>query len=198
MIKAMLKTNQTKKSVKEAESNSPEAQGTQPDLRDDNVEPEQEITEAGTPDDKANAPETAASDDECQPETGASEEEGVPEAGKLSLRDAIEQAYCLGAGIDTDTLGKAKEIIRTIIDADSDERFNPEALRLAIRLLNYEKSLEEARRKGRDEGRAEEIAASFRGKRAKAKEAAAIPHLGGKKTQPKTDNSIFDVARGVL
>ena len=108
--------------------------------------------------------------------------------------DPVEEAYCLGAGIEPETLKKAKELLKEIRE---EKGFNPTALQFALRILNYEKSLEEAHKRGLEAGRAEQIAAGFRDKRSIAREAEELPHLGGTKNIGRgSESSIFDVARG--
>lgn len=129
---------------------------------------------------------------------GKAEGRSPEEKQNFSQKEALEAAYCLGAGIDEETFAKAKEILNEITMSVTSNQFNPKALQLAIRLLNYEEELEKARKEGRETGRAEKIAEAFRGKRAKADEAASIPHLSGTKDMGTVrSNSIFDVARGV-
>lgn len=113
---------------------------------------------------------------------------------------AIEAAYCLGAGIDADTLARAKEILREITGDETREGFSPSALHLAVRLLDYDRRLEEARQQGIEEGRAERIADAFRDRRSRAEQAAAIPRVRGGEGLGvgAQDESIFDVARGAL
>lgn len=152
---------------------------------------------------ESNAQETASEEsasEEDQAEEGKTEEsadKAQPESGKPQI-SALEEAYCLGAGIDSETLVKAKAILTEISTAANAEKFNPTALQLALRLLRYEETVEEAHRRGLEKGRAERMAEIFRDKRARAEEAAAIPHLGGTPgaTGARDDNSIFALARG--
>lgn len=110
--------------------------------------------------------------------------------------EALEKAYCLGAGIDEETLKKAKEILSEINASVTTGSFSPTALQFAIRLLNYDSDIEEARKRGMEIGRAEQIAEAFHNKRSKAEEAAGIPHLGGTAgIGAAKENTIFDLAR---
>lgn len=153
----------------------------------------------GVPDEQKTpeTPELSAGQETTEPqETSESRETEEPrEPETLTANEALENAYCLGAGITPKTLAAAKKILAGLGVPD-DSRFNPSALQLALRLLNYDSDMEEARRLGYEAGKAEEIAAAFREKRSKAEEAAAIPRLGGLKKPLQRAESIFDVARG--
>ena len=113
------------------------------------------------------------------------------------LYSIVEKAYCLGAGIDEETLGKAKQMLGNISESVSSGRFDPDVLQMAIRLLNYDQAIQQAHREGLELGRTENITEIFRNKRDKAKEADAIPHLGGTKLSTTNCNTIFDIAREV-
>lgn len=109
---------------------------------------------------------------------------------------AVEAAYCLGAGIDAKTFTKAKALLRELASEADSAGFNPQMIQMAIRLLNYEQTIENARKEGMEAGRREKIAEAFRNKRSAAAEADAIPHLHGTKNSGSTrSNTIFDVAR---
>lgn len=127
------------------------------------------------------------------------EDEG--EKGKTKeteKREAVEAAYCLGAGIDSDTLARAKAILDEIAECLANPAFSPTALHYAVRLLNYEKSVEEARARGYEAGKAESLAAAFRNRRLQAEHAASIPHYNGSRNVGTArEENIFDVARGV-
>ena len=109
----------------------------------------------------------------------------------------VEEAYCLGAGIDTATLSEAKALLYEVADAVRSGRFVPELLRKAICLLNYDRDVEKARREGIEEGRLEKLKEALDAKTSAAKEADAIPHLGGSKSlgNAAQSDSIFNLAR---
>ena len=112
------------------------------------------------------------------------------------LATLVEKAYCLGAGISEETLGEAKKLLAGIAESVNSGKFAPDALQSALKLLNYDKALEEARKEGLAQGRNEKISEAFRDKRRKALEADVIPRLGGAKAIATGRGSIFDVARG--
>lgn len=109
----------------------------------------------------------------------------------------LEKAYCLGAGIDDDTLKQAKQKLFDIAEAVSSGAFRPEMLQLAIRIINFDRSIEDARKEGEEKGRKESAAESARSRQAAAREAASIPHLRGTKGlgNAAIGDSIFDIAR---
>lgn len=147
---------------------------------------------------KSNANEPEGQETVNGPEAKKSAGEAEAQQAAPALRDPVEAAYCLGAGIDDETLAKAKEIIAVIAEGHASGAFNPEALRLAVRLLNYEQSVKEARADGYRSGKADSIAEAFRDKRARAREAAEIPHLtGARNIGTAKEENIFNVARGV-
>lgn len=119
-----------------------------------------------------------------------------PENSEEGL-SAVEEAYRLGAGIDSETFAKAKQLIADFGRAASAQTFNPEILQMAIRMLSYDATLERVRKEAYEEGRNEKLTEAFRNKRRAAEEAAAIPHLTGTKGLGtiQTD-SIFSIARG--
>ena len=116
-----------------------------------------------------------------------------------TILEAIEQAYCLGAGIDSTTLSMAKAKIAEIVEAAASNTFSPDLIHIALRLINFDKLINEAHRAGFEEGRNEKIAEAFRDKRKRAGEAASIPHLNGAGDlkAPLGSSSIFDIARDV-
>lgn len=137
-------------------------------------------------------------DGECN--TNREEEEaGVTADNPASSDiDALEEAYCLGAGIDREALVDAKKKLSEIAEAVNLNRFDPRLIQTALKLINHDRLIEEARNEGREEARADRIAEAFRNKRKKAEEAAAIPHFNGTKGlgNPFNGDSIFDIARG--
>ena len=108
---------------------------------------------------------------------------------------SLEAAYCLGAGIDEETLGKARSLISEFGAAASGEIFSPEALKMAVKILNYERDIEEAYRHGMEEGRADSVAERSRSARSRIEKAEAVPHFNGSKGGAPREDSIFDVAR---
>lgn len=111
-----------------------------------------------------------------------------------TLSEMVEAAYCLGAGIDAETLSRAKDIIRRITEASTASSFNPEGLQLALRLLSYERDIEEAERRGYEAASTERVAAAFRDRRSRAARTEAIPHLGGTPEGGSPADSIFSIA----
>lgn len=110
--------------------------------------------------------------------------------------DPVEAAYCLGAGIDGETLKEAKSVLDRIATSMASNTFQPEILKMALMIMNYDDNIAKARKEGYEEGRTERIETAFRNKRAKAEEAASIPRLGGTKgIGTPLGDSIFDVAR---
>ena len=108
---------------------------------------------------------------------------------------SLEAAYCLGAGIDEETLGKARSLISEFGAAASGEIFSPEALKMAVKILNYERDIEEAYRRGVEEGRADSVAERSRSARSRIEKAEGVPHFNGSKGGAPREDSIFDVAR---
>lgn len=98
---------------------------------------------------------------------------------------SLEEAFCLGAGVDAESFAKAKAIIADIASMVSSQVFSPKLMQLALRLLNYDKTLEEARKEGFERGKKENLL-----------KAASIPNLGGIRAPNSMRESIFDVARG--
>lgn len=160
---------------KKKEKNREEELGMQPPCTlTDNLEPE-EITE---------------DQESTEPSEPSEEPEETPQP------DPVEQAYCLGAGIDPETLSNAKALLGRIHQAVASSKFDPELLQTAIRILNYDRDMENALKEGYEKARAEQIADAFRNKRAKAEEADSLPSLGGSKAMGVArKESIFDVAR---
>ena len=109
----------------------------------------------------------------------------------------LEKAYCLGAGIDPETLSVAKTKLAEIAEAVNKEEFNPGLIQTALKLIHHERLIEEARSQGRREAEADLDAEALRNKRKKALEAASIPVLHGTKGlgSPFNGDSIFDIAR---
>lgn len=150
-------------------------------------------------------PETAENETE-EPEDvteqNEKKEESEAEAGEQSeaeseLADPVEQAYCLGAGIDNETLTRAKALLNKIADAVVCNKFDPEVLQTAIKILSYEETMDKIRKEAFATGRAEKVAEGLRTKKEKAEEAEAIPQLGGTKNAGAfRGGSIFEVARG--
>ena len=114
--------------------------------------------------------------------------------------EALEKAYCLGAGINPDTLASAKEKLAEIATAVNSKVFDPELIQTAIKILNHDALLKQAREEGLAEGRNEKLEEFRNRKRRMAEEAAAIPHLHGTKKpeSPLGTNTIFDIARRAL
>ena len=135
-----------------------------------------------------------------EPHTTRNEEESGVTANNPTSPDteALEEAYCLGAGIDRQALANAKKKLSEIAEAVNLNRFDPSLIQVALKLINHDRLIEEARNKGREEARADRIAEAFSNKRKKAEEAAAIPHFNGTKGlgNPFNGDSIFDIARG--
>lgn len=132
---------------------------TSDDDSDDDLD---EGTEEDSGEDNVEAPEEDAEDVASEESVGEPDEEGVSSV-------TLEEAYCLGAGIDKETLGKAKALLGEIAEAVNSNAFNPQILKLAIRMLNHDSA-----------------------------KAASIPHFSGTKGMVTIGgNSIFDVARGV-
>lgn len=122
----------------------------------------------------------------------------APADERRPLKEALEEAYCLGAGISGEELAKAKAKLEEIAEAARGDEFNPEMLQLVLRILNYDRTIEEARRKGYEQGKAENAVDAFRNKRSAAEKAASLPQYGGTKGigAGRLSDSIFDVARG--
>lgn len=151
--------------------------------------------------------ENESSTDDLSPEELSSEdpEEEENNAAHPRLREtvtpegtdveALEKAYCLGAGIDEESLESIRKVIKDFADASAGNRFNPDAIQKALKLIDYEKNIEKAYRRGLEEGRSESLTESLKEKRSKLKEAASIPHFGGTKGSKASESSIFDVAR---
>lgn len=155
-----------------------------------------ETSEATEPEAEPQEPQTTAGKPESEPEEPQTTA-GEPEA-EAEEPDPIEAAYCLGAGIDTETLAKAKALIKEFADATSSGVFNPSVLRYALKLLNYDSDMEAARKETEDAVRARLADSKLSSKQSRAREAASIPHLGGSSgIGTATGNSIFDIAKGV-
>lgn len=199
MIKEMFKKKQEETPREEhlEETVAQEEAAADESMRDENVEPTAEEIREEQLEETRNEP---SGSPEEEPEEATETEEGEEEAeGAEEPVTEVEAAYCLGAGIDRETLTKAKAVLKELTGGTKTGGFNPSALQLAIRLLNYDRNLEEARRHGYEAGKAEQIASAFSGKRARAEEVASIPRLrGAKDIGNGPENSIFDVARGAL
>lgn len=160
----------------------------------------EELLDAEQPkaDEEIEAEEDSAA--EQQPDTEEEptvEQEPAGEQRPEISASALEEAYCLGAGIDAGSLAKAKELLAGIAETVNSGRFSPDNLNLALRMLNIEKLIEEARNEGLAMGRNAKITEAFRNKRNAAAQAASIPHLhGSKSVASPLANSIFEVARG--
>lgn len=129
--------------------------------------------------------------------TAASDEKDESTSPEPSINDKIEEAYCLGAGIDKQTLGEAKAIIGKMAESVNSGVFDPEILTMALKLFNYDSTVKSAYEEGLEAGRNEQITEVFRRRKDAARQAAEIPHFRGAKgigSIRKTD-SIFDVAR---
>ena len=125
-------------------------------------------------------------------------EDNSPASPESPTLEALEKAYCLGAGIDEESFVKAKHHLYEIAEAVNSKAFKPEMIDLALKLLNLDSLIEDARREGLEQGKKENIAEAFRNKRKKAEEAASLPHLHGSKgLGSPTKGSIFDIARDV-
>lgn len=134
--------------------------------------------------------------DAKEPESGEPDSSGYSQDHEA--QDPVEAAYCLGAGIDSETLARAKGILGEIAETVNARTFNPEMLQLAIRMLRYDEAIDRARNEGRAEVQTERIEEAARRRRTKADEASALPHLSGTKglSSPLGD-SIFEIAKGV-
>ncbi|MCH5217331.1 MAG: hypothetical protein J1F07_02065 [Muribaculaceae bacterium] len=145
--------------------------------------------------DKAVAPAEDKAEARAEDKAEASAEEQAEDQAE-DQAEALLQAYCLGAGINEETAGRVRQLLGTVADDITAGRFNPDAIRMALRYLSYESDIEAARLAGLAEGRAERLADAFARKRAKALEADAIPNLGGIPGGVGAHGSIFDIARG--
>lgn len=182
------------------EPNEPnESDEPEPDSADEPIDEDSEP--AAQVDDAAELSETSSLEDgEVGEETGEqgecrrTREEG--DTGAV-MAEALEKAYCLGAGIDSESLAKAKKRLAEIAGALSEKAFNPELIHLALKLDNIDRLIEEARQEGLRQGRGERIEEAFRDKRKRARQAAAIPHFNGTANpeSPLGPDSIFNVAR---
>lgn len=159
-------------------------------------EPENSANEEVNEDKSDNSPtEVDEADDADSPEAENADTPASPETPTL---EALEKAYCLGAGIDEESFLKAKHHLSEIAEAVNSKAFKPEMIDLALKLLNLDSLIEDARREGLEQGKKENIAEAFRNKRKKAEEAASIPHLHGSKgLGSSTKGTIFDIARDV-
>ena len=167
---------------------SEELEKAENDVTSDDSDSQESSDENGEIDEKAINEEASEQPTDVDESDGEEEAEAGP--------DPVEQAYCLGAGIDEETLNNAKAMLNKIADAVNAGVFNPEVLQVAIKILKYDETLEKTRKEAFESGKAEKIADAFRNKRAKAEEAAAIPHLGGSKEGRTFRNgSIFDLAK---
>lgn len=130
-------------------------------------------------------------------ETETSEESEDTESDEEPEEEnPIEEAYCIGAGIGNETRMRAKALLKDIADSVSSGRFNPEVFKIAIRILDYDSTIEKVRKEAYEEGNSDRIAEAFRNKRKMAEQAAQIPHFNGLKlTNPFKGESIFDLAR---
>lgn len=152
---------------------------------------------------KVKEPEAVDAEDSVEKSGEESVEESAEEATVEENRtgsgtaDPVEQAYCLGAGIDDETLAKAKALLNKIADAVVCNKFDPEVLQTAFKILSYEETMDKIRKEAFATGRAEKMAEALRTKREKAEEAEAIPQMGGMKNAGVLrGGSIFEVARG--
>lgn len=173
-IKAMLKEKKEKKEaekLREAAAEAAEAATAENSENSENSEKGDDASE------NTENSETAENTEKF--EKDASEKDD-PQAPDPELAEALEVAYCLGAGISPEELAKAKLKLAEIADAVNSGEFNPEILRMALNMVNYERDMANARKRGG------------------AAEAAAIPHLGGTKGigSASRSDSIFNVARG--
>lgn len=192
-----------KKKNESATATQESVMAVEPALRDDNVgkESDTELRNSEESEGTENLEETE------NPANSHSEEpeksENAENSERQDMSEALEKAYCLGAGIDEETLAKAKEIIEVLSGGNEGSGktlggFNPKSLQMAIRLLRYEDEIEAARRSGYEAARSELIADAFRDRRSRAEQAAAIPHFSGSGNMaPVREESIFDVAKGV-
>lgn len=176
----------------------PEVQLSQPAFTDEPADPQGAVDPS-----TADQQEPAQRDQPDQPDQTQPSEPSEPSKPSDSaepsepseLADPIEQAYCLGAGIDADTLARAKAIMADF-SASANGRFRPELLQLAIRMLNYDEDIARAREEGAARARAEKSAEAFRARRSAAAEAASLPHLRGcKELSTPLSDSIFSIAR---
>lgn len=161
-----------------------------------------ELSESAA-EDKAESPAEDKAEEQAEDKAEAPAEdkaearaEDQAEAPAEDQAEALLQAYCLGAGINEETAGRVRQLLGTVADDITAGRFNPDAIRMALRYLSYESDIEAARLAGLAEGRAERLADAFARKRAKALEADAIPNLGGTPGGVGAHGSIFDIARG--
>lgn len=180
----------TKKKEK-SQQELPEVQLSQPAFTDEPADrqPEDQPDQSDQPDDQADQANQAQPSEPSKPSDPSEPSE------PSELADPIEQAYCLGAGIDADTLARAKAIMADF-SASADGRFRPELLQLAIRMLNYDEDIARAREEGAARARAEKTAEAFRARRSAAAEAASLPHLRGcKELSTPLSDSIFSIAR---
>ena len=174
-----------------------------PCLKEENVQVNEEQVSAEH-EEESTATEEESTEDESEPladtepetETEAEPEPEAEVESEPKEHLSLEEAYCLGAGIEKETLDKAKEVLSRIAESVNNGSFKPEILRMALRLLNYDADIENARKKAMEEARREKITEAFANKRSAAARAAEIPHYSGTKgISGSTGNSIFDMAR---
>lgn len=158
---------------------------------EDKAEEQAEDKAEDQAEDKADAPIEDKAERPAEDKTQAPAEEQAEDQA-----EALLQAYCLGAGINEETAGRVRQLLGAVANDITAGRFNPDAIRMALRYLSYESDIEAARLAGLAEGRAERLADAFARKRAKALEADAIPNLGGTPGGVGAHGSIFDIARG--
>ena len=204
--------NKKKRKNEEIQNNATESYDSIPGvadstLRDENIGEQQSPSDEGEQQSPSDAETQQSAEDTpevselpADPSPDAEEDDGQKKgqgSGPELTVDALEEAYCLGAGIDPGSLAMAKEKLVEIAEAFSGGKFNPDLIHTAIKLLNHDKLVEEARNKGREEVKAERLADAFRHKRRKVEEAAAIPHFNGTKGlgAPLGSDSIFNLAR---
>lgn len=174
-----------------------------PDIGDEPVEQNLPEETSAREDDPGNADGNAGADNDGEPDGDGDPDrnsELKQEKEDPLASEALEKAYCLGAGINPDTLASAKEKLAEIATAVNNKVFDPELIQTAIKILNHDILLKQAREEGLAEGRNEKIEEFGNRKRKMAEEAAAIPHLHGTKKpeSPLGSNTIFDIARSAL
>ena len=165
----MFKKKKNEKEVTEVEETLPTSQEQQEEIVHESEQESGTETESEkeTEMEQEQEPVPEQEEDAAQEEDTEQEEDAEPAM-------SLEEAYCLGAGIDKETLVQAKELLTKIATAVNSNAFDPGMLRLAISILNRDKEK----------------------KRSAAAEAAAIPHFTGTKGSSgiKSD-SIFEMAR---
>lgn len=177
--------------LREESEQSEESEQTEQTEESERLE-ESEQTEPSEPSEESGQSEESEQSDNSE----TSENSDNSEESEGAMWRAVEEAYCLGAGIDGETLARAKELLKGMGAGSKGGCYSPSALQMALRLLRYDEEIKEAHRRGYEAGRAEEIAAAFRGKRLRAEEAASLPHFGGVPELNNNETSIFDIARG--